>query len=104
MSGSPTQRSLKLLRERGYVAQVVERWNPWARIRQDLFGCIDVVAVGNGETVGVQACNYSDVSKRADKIANCEHIPAIRSAGWRLIVMGWHKVNGRWTVREFDVS
>lgn len=101
---SPTQRSLALLRDRGYTAAVVERWNPFAKIRQDLFGCIDVVAVGNGETVGVQACHYSDVSKRAEKIANADAITAIRSAGWRVVVMGWHKVKGRWAVREVDVS
>jgi len=101
---SPTQRSLALLRDRGYTAAVVERWNPFAKIRQDLFGCIDVVAVGNGETVGVQACHYSDVSKRVDKIANADAITAIRAAGWRVVVMGWHKVKGRWTVREVDVS
>jgi hypothetical protein len=101
---SPTQRSLDLLRERGYTAAVVERWNPWAKIRQDLFGCIDVLAVGNGETLAVQACHYSDVSKRLEKIANAEAIPAIRSAGWRLTVMGWRKVRGRWTVREVDAS
>jgi len=27
---SPTQRSLAWLRARGYIAQVVERWNPHA--------------------------------------------------------------------------
>ncbi len=101
---SPTQRSLALLRERGYTAAVVERWNPYAKIRQDLFGCIDVVAVGNGETVGVQACHYSDVSKRLEKIGNAEALPAIRAAGWRLLVMGWHKVKGRYVVREVGVS
>jgi hypothetical protein len=61
---SPTQQTLALFRGRGYVAAVVERWNHHARIRQDLFGCLDVVAVGNGETVGVQACAYSDIAKR----------------------------------------
>jgi hypothetical protein len=63
-----------------------------------------VVAVGNGETVGVQACHYSDVSKRVEKIGNAEAVATIRGAGWRLLVMGWHKVKGRWTVREVDVS
>jgi hypothetical protein len=35
---SPTQRSLAHLRRLGYQARVVERWNPFARVRQDLFG------------------------------------------------------------------
>ena len=101
---SPTQRALELLRKRGYTAGVVERWKPHARIRQDLFGCIDVVAVGNGETVGVQACAYSGVSSRVKKIAAAEAISDIRKAGWRVVVWGWRKVKGRWTVREVDVS
>jgi hypothetical protein len=101
---SPTQRSLALLRERGYRAQVVERWNPFARCRSDLFGVVDIVALGNGHTLGVQACAYSDIAKRARKIAEAEALPALREAGWRLLVMGWRKVRGRWSVREVDLS
>src|SRR4051812_27337182 len=97
---SPTQRSLALMRERGYVAAVVEKWNPYARIRQDLFGCIDIVAIGTRETVGVQACAYSSVSARVRKISEAEAWPAINRAGWRVVVQGWRKVRGRWTVRE----
>ena len=32
---SPTQRSLEYLREQGYHVEIVEKWNHWARIRQD---------------------------------------------------------------------
>lgn len=64
---SPTQRTLQHLREAGYpLVQVVERWNPHARVRQDLFGIIDVVAVG-ADIVGVQATSGSNVSKRTAK-------------------------------------
>lgn len=101
MAGSPTQRSLALMRERGYTCAVVERWNPFARIRQDLFGFIDVLAIGNRhDTVGVQACSYSDVSKRVAKIANHELWPPVNRSGWRVVVQGWRKVKGRWEVRE----
>lgn len=62
---SPTQRSLAVLRERGYIAQVVERWNPFARIRQDLFGVVDVLAVGNGETIAVQCTSGANVAEAA---------------------------------------
>lgn len=40
-----TQASLKLLRGRGCSVGVVEKWNPHVRIRQDLFGFVDLVAV-----------------------------------------------------------
>ena len=32
MADSPTKRSLKKLREEGYLCQVVEHWNPFARV------------------------------------------------------------------------
>ena len=101
---SPTQRSLALLRERGYIADVVERWIPFARVRRDLFGIIDIVAIGNGETLGVQACCYSDVSKRVIKINAAPASPVLRESGWRVVVLGWRKVKGRWTAREVEIT
>lgn len=102
---TPTQRTLAHLRREGYLAAVVERWNPHARIRQDLFGVIDVLAIRAGETLAVQATSGSNVSARVRKIAEAEHLGAIREAGWRFEVHGWRKAaNGRWTLRVVDVS
>ena len=59
---SPTQRTLKLLREQGYRAAVVERWLAYAGKfgkRQDLFGIIDVLAISDILTLGVQVCSGS---------------------------------------------
>jgi hypothetical protein len=46
---------MALLRERGYQVAPVERWNSFTKQKHDLFGCIDLLAIGNGETVAVQA-------------------------------------------------
>ncbi len=101
----PTQRSLAVLRERGYLAQVVERWNPHARARIDLFGVVDVLAIRDGETLAVQATSGSNVAARVAKIAGCEHLPALRAAGWRIVVHGWRKSSkGRWTLREVECA
>jgi len=100
---SPTQRSLAVLRERYPLVQVVERWNPHARVRQDLFGIIDVVAVGD-EIVAVQATSASNVSKRIAKITESAALPILRKAGIRVLVHGWAKRKGRWTLREVDLS
>jgi hypothetical protein len=35
---TPTARSLAHLKALGYEERVVEKWNPFAKIRQDLFG------------------------------------------------------------------
>src|SRR5262245_7637632 len=97
---SPTQRTLAHLRAAGYpLVQVVEGWNPYARIRQDLFGIIDVVAVG-ADIVGVQATSGSNVSARVAKIVESEALPILRKAGIRIVVHGWGKVRGRWRPRE----
>jgi hypothetical protein len=97
---SPTQRSLKEMRDRGYFCEVVERWNSFARIRQDLAGFIDVLCFGDGEVVGVQATSYSNVSARVKKIAEHENVAAVRKAGVRLLVHGWDGAK----LREVDVS
>ena len=102
---SPTQRSLAYLRDQGYLVAIVEKWNPHAKLRQDLFGIIDLLAIKDGETLGVQTTSGDNVSKRVAKIADSSHVGALRRAGWRLVVHGWRKAaNGRWQLREVDCS
>lgn len=102
---SPTQLTLRKLREDGYTAQVVEVWNPHARIRSDLFGVVDVLALRGTETLAIQATSAANVSSRVHKIADASTIGAIREAGWSFRVWGWAKVKGRWVLsRDVDVS
>lgn len=102
---SPTQRSLAEMRGRGYLCGVVEKWNPHARIRQDLYGFIDILAIKEGEVVGVQSTSLSNVSSRINKISEHENVAAVRKAGIRILVHGWGKgSNGRYRLREVDVS
>lgn len=102
---TPTQRSLKHLRDQGYLAQVVEKWIPQARRRQDLYGFIDILAIRDNEVLGVQATSRSNVSSRVRKIAESPHIDAVRDAGIRIEVHGWGKMaSGRYEVRVEDVS
>lgn len=101
MADSPTTRSLKLMRDKGYLCEVTERWNPFARIRQDLYGFIDVLCIKEGETVAVQTTSYSNVSARIKKIQGLDAYAMVRSAGWKVVVHGWHKnKSNRWEVRE----
>ena len=99
-----TPLTLKLLREEGYTVAVVEHWNSFVRIRQDLFGFIDVLALGNDETIAVQCCRRSDMATRRNKIADHENVGAVRKAGWRIEIHGWDKHNGRWRVAREDLS
>lgn len=63
MSLSPTQRTLRYLKEQGRICAIVERYNPHAGmfgIRQDLFGIIDIIALDPSRgVIGVQSCGNS---------------------------------------------
>jgi len=102
-SVSPTQRSLALLRERGYLCQIVEHWNPWARIRQDLFSIGDILCLRDEETLLVQTTSRANINARVKKISECEHLPAILRAGWKIEVHGWGKLKDGWTCKVVEM-
>lgn len=90
---SPTERTLRLLREMGYQVEVVERWNPYSKTRQDLFGCIDLVAVREGFPVlGVQATSRSNVSARVRKAEQEPRLTPWLASGATFEVWGWGRV------------
>lgn len=104
---SPTARSLAECRKLGLTAQVVEKWIPQRKIRIDLFGFIDVVACGEGYTIGIQATSGDHVAERIAKIRAHENFPRVLAAGWEIQVWGWSKrcSDGRgsrktWQVRK----
>ena len=106
MSTSPTTLSLKALRDAGYTVAIVEHWNSHTRIRQDLFGFIDILAIRPGETLAVQTTSRSNMAARVRKIAEHPNVAAVREAGWSIQVHGWaqKKPRARWECRTVDVS
>jgi hypothetical protein len=97
---SPTQRSLKYLREAGHHAEVVEKWNPYARIRQDLFGFIDIVSMDGEKIYGVQTTSYSNMGARVKKIVSSDLYHIAIASGWNIHVHGWKKnKKNRWEVK-----
>jgi hypothetical protein len=102
---SPTQRTLKLLREEGCLAQVVERYNPYARVRQDLFGFIDVLALyPDGRCLGAQCTTRANQAARLSKALA---LPALRtwlSCGLLFEVWGWAKVGKRGQRKTWQVT
>lgn len=103
---TPTQRSLALLRERGYTAAVVERWNAFARVRQDLFGFVDIVAVKAGEpgVVAVQSTSADNLASRRTKIAAEPRAAVWLAAGNRIVLHGWRKGGPRGTRKRWQVN
>jgi len=104
MASSPTSRSLAMMREQGYIVDVVERRIPFSKKTHDLFNIIDIVAVGGGETVGIQTTSYSNVSTRVKKINESPYRPILQEAGWFLVVHGWHKKKNRWVCRIVEIA
>ena len=107
MSLTPTQLTLRYLRdvEHWPLVAVVEHWNPHARIRQDLFGFIDVLAVGPHGVLAVQTTSAANVAPRIRKIAEHPNVGHVRDAGIAIHVHGWRKRAGRWELhRNEDVS
>lgn len=88
---SPTQRTLKYLRDLGYVAGVTEKWNPHAKIRQDLFGFVDLIYLCGPASViaAVQTTSGANHASRRTKVLGN---PAARrwvECGGRIEVWSW---------------
>jgi len=98
MSLSPTQRTLRALRDQGLVCAIVEKFNPYAGphgLRQDLFGCIDVLALDpHRGVIGVQSCGQ-DFSGHKQKLVEeraQEVTDWLATPGTALELWGWRKV------------
>lgn len=112
---TPTQRTLRALRDKGMVCAIVERWNPHAGIRQDLFGIIDILALDPERgVIGIQSTG-SAFSQHADKLLNeraQECADWLSTPGTSLELWGWRKIKlkrggtaMRWNprIREFYI-
>lgn len=106
---TPTQRSLKLLRERGYYAEIVEHWNQWARRRVDLLGFGDILCLRGDEALMVQTTSGSNASARIAKINGLQTAALWKeSPNRKIVVHAWAKRGERgkrktWSVREIEV-
>lgn len=88
---TPNQQSVRLLREQGYIADVVELRIPGTNQSRDLFGIIDIVAIGNGVTIGVQATTADHVSHRRVKMLESPALAELIRCGWLILIHGWRK-------------
>ncbi len=103
---SPTQRSLDLLRKRGYKPWVVERYIAFCKTRIDFFGIADIFAIhpDTGDMVVVQTTSMSNLGKRVRKIHEHENVALLRKAGIGIHAHGWRKLKTGWAPKEVDLS
>lgn len=100
---SLTLRTTKHLREQGYLVATVEYYNAFTKRKHDLFGVIDILAIGNGETLAIQVTSRSNMSARIKKIEDNLALPEMLRSKWRILVHGWDKgTNGRYRLKEFE--
>ena len=100
---SLNQRTVALLGGQGYKCDLVESYNFFTKRKKDLFGIFDILAVGNGETIGVQITSKANMSARIKKIQESEYIVELIRSGWRVVVIGWFKnPNNRYDYKLFE--
>lgn len=102
-SANLTPRSTAEMRERGYQVATVEYFNAFTRRKHDLFGCIDLLCIGNGETVAVQVTSRDNISSRRHKIEENEAYPEMLRSGWKILIHGWDKDGSRWRLKEVEL-
>jgi hypothetical protein len=85
------------------MVATVEYYNAYTRRKHDLFGCIDLLAIGNGETLAIQVTSKSNMSARIKKIEDSAALPEMLRSGWRILVHGWAKnKSNRYELKEFE--
>ena len=94
---SPTQKTLKALRDRGLVCAIVEKFSAYVGphgIRQDLFGIIDVIALGPLGVIGVQSTgnDFPGHHKKLTEERAQECIDWLSTPGTSLELWAWRKV------------
>jgi len=115
---TPTQRTMRHLREQGNICAVVEKWNQHVGefgIRQDLFGIVDILVLDPERGfVGVQCCVGSGYSAHLKKLTQeCAQasIDWLSTPGGKLEIWAWSKrklkrggVAVRWTPRVKEIT
>jgi hypothetical protein len=108
---SPAQRSLKYLRNAGYSCAITEHFNSFVKIRQDLFGFLDIICIKNGVTgvLGVQTTSTQNLSARVKKVLSIPEAHIWLSCGGSIFVHGWSKKGkaGKrklWTLTQREIT
>lgn len=105
---TPTQRTRDWLKKQGITSQIVERWNSFAKVRQDLFGFADIVALGP-RIVAIQVTSGTNVAARIDKIYDTAAAKEWLQAGGLIEVHGWRKTGAAgkrklWALRRVVIE
>ncbi len=114
MPMSATQRTIRALRSKGIKCAIVEKWNPHIRIRQDMFGIIDIVALDPIRGVGgVQSCgqSFSAHYKKLTEEKFQETLDWVSTPHVWFELWGWRKIKKKrggkvmvWSPRVLEIT
>ena len=95
---SITQRTLRALRQEGYICGIVERFlshvGPFG-IHQDLFGIFDIIAIMPRGICGIQSCSGSKFTEHDRTILESEFSLEWLKAEGHIELWGWRKVKAK---------
>jgi len=98
-----------MLEKDGWTVAVVERWNAFARVRQDLFGFADLLAMRpSSGFLAVQTTTGSNLSARVEKLRHEARVGIWLASGGKIQLHGWRKLGARgkkktWQVRALEM-
>ena len=89
---TPLQLSKRRLEKDGWHVEKVEHWNGFARVRQDLFGFADLIAIKGNDCLLVQTTSAPNLKARVNKILGLQTARLwLESPTRRIVVHGWGK-------------
>lgn len=87
---TPTQKSLAYLRALGWECHIVEKWNPFAKVRQDAFGFGDILACKPGVGIAlIQTTSLTGIMARWRKIAKNPQAKKWKQSRGAILLHGW---------------
>lgn len=94
------RRTKKHLEARGYHSASVERWNTFAKVKNDLFGFADYLAFQAGLPVLlIQTTSKGNMAARRKKIKANAIAKEWLKSGNSIEIHGWYKVGRFWNIK-----
>lgn len=82
--------SLDYLAKLGWTCQIVEKWNAFAKVRQDCFGFGDILAIHRRQGIAlVQTTTWGNFNARKEKIGATIYHLQWKEAGGKILLHGW---------------
>ena len=96
--------SLGLLTRKGFTCEVVEKWIPYANIRKDMFGLIDIVGIRKELMIGVQSTTLHNKLEHIKKALASPNLYKWLATNSMFVIMSWEKDGSRWKVNVHNIT